>query len=238
MTSIPLSTATIQGYGSQPRGCQEISKIHLEYDIDSDAAEIEARIPATTSNHGYYVISVRVQSDGSRILGTRCTCPVGGYMAKCKHVHKVLCRIAESVSRPISGPDQAHLAQVARRNRLVQQMQHASVYIAFACKSEIDSGSDFRRSFYVKDSFDQEVLGVFFSKKQANQCAKEYVQNELGHDIDEDEDDGDEEMSEDDDDDESFVFDGSDIGEYEDNAFDKVWVEQRAIEDASPRFHK
>ena len=46
-------------------------------------------------------------------------------------------------------------------------------------------------------------------------------------------------MSDEDDDDEaSFVFDGSDIGEYEDNAFDKVWVEQRAIEDASPHFHK
>ena len=107
-------------------------------------------------------------------------------MAKCKHVHKVLCRIAESSSRPIGGPDQSHLAHVEKRQRLAEQMEHGSVYIAFACKSEMDSGSDFRRSFYVKESFDQEVLGVFFSKKQANQCAKEYVQNELGHEIDDD----------------------------------------------------
>ena len=52
-------------------------------------------------------------------------------------------------------------------------------------------------------------------------------------------------MDEDDDDDEAddeeepFVFDGSDFGEYDDeNAFDKVWVERRAIQDASSQFHE
>jgi len=120
-------------------------------------------------------------------------------------------------------------------------MEHASVYIALSCKSEIDSGSDYRRSYFIKENFDQQILGVFFSKSLANECAKNYVRDDLEYDLGEDDDDMDEEEEEevDSDDEECFNWDSSDFGEYDDNnAFDKVWVEQRAIEDASPRFRR
>ena len=84
---------------------------------------------------------------------------------------------------PIRGPSQRVLQRAARRQQYLDQMERASVYIALACKSELDSGSDFRRSYYVKDNFDQKILGVFFSLAQANQCAKEYCRDELGHEV-------------------------------------------------------
>ena len=237
MTSIPLSIDTIQAYAgraSRHEPCEEISKIHLEYDIDSNVV-IEARIPARAFTQSYFVIS----PDGSSILESRCTCPAATMDAKrCEHIHKVLCRIADSPSQPISGPGQAHLSLAARRNRLAQQMENASVYVAFTCKSEEDSFSDYRRSWLLKDNFDQEVIGVFFSKKRVIQCDRDYVQHELGHDIGEEDDDGsDDHMSDDNDDDDSFVFDGS-MHDYEGQSFHKVWIERRAIEDASPNFHK
>lgn len=241
MTSIPLTANTIQSYlgGESFNYCQEISSIHLEYDVEQDVANVQASIPASTTNRGSYEIAVSLRSNGRSILGSSCSCPVG---YRCKHIYKVLCRIARSAQEPIHGPDQHHRARAARQRRLADQMEHASVFIAFTCKSELDSGSDYRRSYFVKDNFDQQVLGVFFSKRQANQCAKEYVQDELGYDVDDeymDDDEDDDEMDDADDDTASFVWDGSDDGLYDDgNEFDKVWVERRAVEDASQQFHR
>jgi len=232
MSRIPLGKKTISAYcgGNRYNACQDISSIHVQYDVDEGFAKVEASIPATTSRQGFYQILVKVRPDGRRIKATSCTCPVG---YKCKHIHKVLCRISQSPQNPIPGPSREHREREARRQRLADQMEHASVYIALACKSELDSGSDFRRSYFVKDNFDQQILGVFFSKKEANRCAKNFLE------WDDDEEDMEEDESMDSDDEETFVYDGSDDGDYdEENAFQKVWVEQRAIEDASPRFHK
>jgi hypothetical protein len=108
---------------------------------------------------------------------------------------------------------------------------------------------------FLKESFDQDILGIFFSLAKANQCAKAYVRDELGHGIDDDSDeDNSEEAEEDhdddddsnDDDDDSNGSDDSDCDEefawedenYEGHEFDKVWVESYAIGDASRKFHK
>eukprot|EP00544_Gedaniella_sp_CCMP2646_P015571 CAMPEP_0202505236 /NCGR_PEP_ID=MMETSP1361-20130828/46699_1 /ASSEMBLY_ACC=CAM_ASM_000849 /TAXON_ID=210615 /ORGANISM="Staurosira complex sp., Strain CCMP2646" /LENGTH=233 /DNA_ID=CAMNT_0049138925 /DNA_START=43 /DNA_END=741 /DNA_ORIENTATION=- len=233
MTSIPLQGFTIVAYaGNQHNPCREISNIHLE-NKDGGTARVLARIPASSTRQEHYEVSVSLRSNGSEILGSSCTCPIGH---RCKHIYKVLCRIAEQ--EPIGGPDLETRQREARRAQYVytSQMEHASVYIAFTCQSESDSGSDFRRSYYTKENFDQEVLGVFFSKANANECAKTYVCEVLGgYNVDDDND-----MSDDKNDsydEEEFVWDGSDFGEYdgEMNAFTKVWVEQRAIEDASRR---
>lgn len=240
MTNIPLRRATIHAYmGSNDfNSCRSISNIHLR-NQNNGTATVIARIPASSTRQGHYEINVTLRTNGSEILWSSCTCPIG---YRCKHVYKVLCRLAEA--EPIGGPDPETLQREARRQRIANQMEHASVYIAFTCKSELDSGSDYRRSYYIKDNFDQEVLGVFFSKANANECAKAYVRDELGYEIDEhddDEHDDDDEMEEENDSDDelSFVWDASDLGEYDDmNAFDKVWVERRAIEDASRHFHR
>jgi hypothetical protein len=68
-------------------------------------------------------------------------------------------------------------------------MRRASVCIARVCKSEFDSGSDYRRSYFAMDNYDQEILGVFFSNSQANQCAKKYVKKDLSHNFPDDDDD-------------------------------------------------
>ena len=237
MTSIPLQYATIRSYlgTTDFNSCQEISRIHLEYNVDRNEAEVEARIPAATTRQGEYRISVRVRPNGSAILGSRCSCPVG---SKCKHIFKVLRRVARSSQEPICGPAPGH-SRADRRaasRRRSEMLEHASVYLACACKSELDSGSDFMVSMYVKDNYDQEILGVFFSKQMANQCAKEHVL-ELGYELDAEDNEEDEDL--DSDDEENFVWDGSDFGECNDeNSFDKVWVERHAIEDASRRFHR
>ena len=158
-------------------------------------------------------------------------------------INKVLHRIRNSRESPIPGPSQQQIQQ--QINRAAQFRRGAYVYLAITSKSEVDSGSDYRYSQNINDNYDQEILGVFFSLTAANQCAKYYVQNELGQDADEDDDRGDEMDDEKDDEDdneddlEEFCWDGSDKGVYEEgvNAYCKVWVECRAIDDATPRFH-
>lgn len=239
MTSIPLTSAAIKAFIGQEgfNPSQDITSIHATCATNSNVVEVEARIPASTTRQGHYTVTVRLQNDESpSILGGGCTCPIG---YKCKHIYKVLRRVKQSCQNPIQGPSAAHLARVARHRQLAEQMDHASVYIAYTCKSQLDSGSDYRRSYYTIDSFEQETLGVFFSKRAANQRAKEYVRDFLtaGNYEEEDEDD----MYDSDEDAETFVYDESDLGEYCDdypNAFRKVWIERQAIEDASPRFRK
>ena len=221
MTTIPLQVATIHRYMRETRfrPCEDIENVFLR--IEGGDAKVTARIPASSTRYGHYTIKARVQLDGTAIQSANCTCPIG---LRCKHINKVLLHIAGQV--PIGGPDAENLQREERRRQYNRQMQHASVYLALACKSESDSGSDYRRSYYTKDNYDQEVLGVFFSPRQAVQCARAHVE-ELGYEI-----------GEDDDDEEHFEFDSEEIGEYdEDNASDRVWIEQFAIEDASPRFH-
>jgi hypothetical protein len=124
-------------------------------------------------------------------------------------------------------------------------IKHASVYMATACKSEFDSGcgSNYCRSYYVKEKYNQQILVVFFSAAAANACAKAYRNKLCGDDDeedDDDDDDNDEENSDIDDDDlELFCYDGSDDHKFDDQyGFDKVWVERRAINDASRDFHR
>lgn len=235
MTSIPLQPRTIRRYlgGDRFNSCQNISNIHLQFDDNSFEATVEARIPASTTRQPHYTIKIQLRNDGSEILHSSCTCPIG---ARCKHIHKVLCRIADSPVDPIKGLDREIQAHRAKCRRLADQMEHASVYIAFHCMSECDSGSDYRRSYWVKEKFDEEILGVFFSKALANQCAREYVRDELGVEMDDDDEDDEDDDADDEEDAGSYVYDGEDCPEG--NSFDKVWVERRAIEDASPRFRK
>lgn len=242
MSIIPLTTRTVQTYMGAGKAsfnfCHEISKIHVTFSLDDDyddnsIAEIEARIPGSSTRTPFYVISVSIQMDASRhahISQSRCTCPIG---YRCKHINKVLHRIADSQNRPIPPPDREQVAREARRNRIANLMDRgANVYIALACKSEVDSGSDYGRSYHIKESFDQEILGVFFSAAPANQCAKDYVHNDLGYEEDEEEFELDEEEVGD------YYFDSSDTDVFgQDDYVDKVWVESRAIEDASQHFH-
>lgn len=190
---------------------------------------VQAKIPAASTRQGMYDITMYIRPSGSEILDAFCTCPVS---RKCKHIHKVLKRVEQSVQNPIPGPGLAARARRrAEAQRRADMLEHASVYIAFTCKSEVDSGSDFRRSMYAKESFEQEILGVFFSKQQANQCAKNYVEENFEEEEEEEQEEEEYEF----DDDESFVWEDENCEGME---FDKVWVERRAIEDASPRFRK
>jgi hypothetical protein len=237
MTNIPLNRATIGAYVGCNRfnSCREISRIHLEYDSGhAQFANVEAWIPASTSPKGNYKIIARVASNGSHIVQTGCTCPVGHM---CKHINKVLCRLAGPL--PIGGPDQHTLQERARKYQAALRVEHASVYMAIACKSEFDSGSDYNRSNYIKENYDKQILGIFFSLAAANACAKAH-RNELCGGDDEEDDDLDIDDDDDDDDDlELFCYDGSDDHNFDDqNGFDKVWVERRAIQDASRDFHR
>eukprot|EP01116_Phalansterium_solitarium_P007332 TRINITY_DN1995_c1_g2_i1.p1 TRINITY_DN1995_c1_g2~~TRINITY_DN1995_c1_g2_i1.p1 ORF type:complete len:156 (-),score=31.24 TRINITY_DN1995_c1_g2_i1:171-608(-) len=65
------------------------------------------------------------------------------------------------------------------------------VFVVVYFVSEFDSGSDYRRSRYTKENYDQSVLKVFRSRDDANRFAIDYMKYdilELDSDDDEDED--------------------------------------------------
>ena len=232
MTSICLQKATIDAYMGEERFnvCDDISRIHIA--VNGSEARVKACIPGSSTRRTY-VIDVTVRTNGQSILRTSCTCPVG---YKCKHINKVLYRIRSSQTNPISGPSRHQI------NGAAQIQRGACVYLAITSKSEADSGSDYRYSRYIKDNFDQEILGIFFSLATANRCAKSYLENELGQDVDEDDemDDKEDDKEDDEEDLEEFFWDGSDEGIFDEDdcdAYNKVWVKCHAIEDASTRFH-
>lgn len=228
MTTIPLRSQTIKNYmGNQSfNGCQKISRIHVTRTWNG-MFNVEARIPGSTTSSSYYEIQVMI-SPQCQIVGSSCSCPV---VYRCKHINKVLLRIRNSKNSPIPSPSREHLeAQRRIRTQQIQIARGACVYIAYACKSE-PGGGDFSYSPSTKDNFDEETLGVFFSRRQANVCAKNYIINAL------------ELLDDDDFDDEAmdyynFEYDGQEYG-HEPSGYGyyhKVWVECKAIEDASPTF--
>jgi hypothetical protein len=140
----------------------------------------------------------------------------------------------ESTKRIIA-PNPVYIERDAKRRRTENlKQQDIYVYVVLTCKSEGDSGSDYRYSAQVKDNFDQEILGIYFTLTKANKCAKEHVA-ELNDDEEEEDDD-------DDDDNEDvnlYTWSGDEDEEKcMEDSYSKVWVEKRPIEDASIAFHK
>lgn len=206
MTTINLTSDIIRAYlgNKNYRGCQDIEDIFCRDATNNGEIKVMAKIPASSTRQGSYSICVEVTRSGDEIKRTTCTCPI---LRKCKHIAKILHRIRESRHIPIPGPSKKVLELEAKAQRYSDKLNHASVYVAIACKSELDSGSDFRRSMFVKDNVDQEILGLFFSLKAANQCARDHlaeIEDENGDDED-DEDDG---MGLDSDDEDYFCYDG------------------------------
>jgi hypothetical protein len=226
MTTIDLKPETIQTYMNLEEerkfnGCKEIQSIFCREDTPSQLI-VEAQIPSLSPPFTPYTICVIVEKDGSVIHRTSCNCPVG---SKCKHINKVLQRIVDSTNNPI-------LKQQPSRKRKADTS--ASVYIAFAYEyfeyaDNLNNGSDL---YCIDESEGYEILGVFLSKRAANRCAKERAYPLDEPDEDEDDDDSlDIGLFEFCDDDPTEGFDRSDM------TFEKVWVECRTIEDASPEFH-
>lgn len=83
MASIPLTQIAIESYigGGRFNACQAIKYIHVQYDIERNLANIEAHIPASTTNQGDYKISVQLETDRGSIRRASCNCPIGH---KCK----------------------------------------------------------------------------------------------------------------------------------------------------------
>lgn len=229
MTTINLKPATVLTYlgvDNKFNGCREIQSIFCREDTPSRFA-VEARIPAISTHFTPYTIRVIVEKDGSAIHSTSCNCPVG---YKCKHINKVLHRIVDSPKNPLL--ERPSLKRKAETN--------AIVYIAFACKyyEYVGGPDDGRDRFFIDENEGYEILGMFFSKRAANRCAKEraYADEDESEEDDEDEDDDSVDASlfnftSHDESDESYKY--YDDGDF---TFDKVWVERRTIEDASPDF--
>ncbi|CAB9523026.1 expressed unknown protein [Seminavis robusta] len=229
MASIRLTNNTIRSYlgGGRFHGSQAIVAISCRsVQNDDSMACVDAYVPSSTGERTYNV-SVRVRRDGSEIQSTSCTCPKGG---PCKHIHRVLYRIRSSRRDPIPGPSAETLVREAQRRKYGVQVDYGTVFLAMACQSEIDSGSDFGEPTPEKSNVDQKILGVFLSKRKANQCAREYL---LGVEakMENDSDDADSDSEE------TFWYDGSDDVDFElENMFPKVWVERRIVEDATLPF--
>lgn len=117
MSSIPLTLTAIESYigGGRSNACHAIKYIHVQYDIERNLANIEAHIPASTTNQGDYKISVQLETGRGSIRRASWNCPIGH---KCKHIYKVLHRIEKSNQYLIPGPSEQVTEQDARRQRL------------------------------------------------------------------------------------------------------------------------
>jgi hypothetical protein len=104
------------------------------------------------------------------------------------------------------------------------------------CKSEFDSGSDYKYSRHCKDKYDEEILGIFFSLAAANRCARARYCEMCDEDGDEEEEE-DEEDEEDEDEDSNEPFTWEQEVPEEGNEVSRIYVEQRHVEDASDNFH-
>lgn len=195
--------------------------------------------PARETSFGTNDSSCRSQSSRfyhkpAQLRDFRASSPSGNFdlqfLLHLSRYAQMLYRIHQSREIPIPSPSAQHLDRVARRQRLADQMEHASVFVAFACKSELDSGSDYYRSRFIRGKYDQKVLGVLFSLAKTNRRAKEYVREDLGHEIDDD-------VGDEDDDECEFDWDDENNGPDAENEYNKVWVDRFAIEDASRHFH-
>ena len=209
---------------------------HGVEDAADDEVIVEAEFNAQSSNQGVYNVKLTALRQNGLLISSSCSCPIGE-SGHCKHA----CRLIElAITQHI--PVNPVYLQRSRKRRRQQDLiaQGVSCYIALASKSELDSGSDWNYARSVKDNYDQKILGIFFSRRAANKRAKEMAA-ELGWEDDEDEDeneDGDEDEDGNGEDDELFIWSNEEDPDLDEQFFEKVWVEERPIEDASAQFHK
>jgi hypothetical protein len=200
-----------------------MDSIHSTVGADDEKITIEAVFTAQPSNQGKYDVKIVANSATGEILSTTCSCPVRGC---CEHC----CRVLRESTRQIIVPNPMYIEQDAKRRRTESLKQQAiAVFVIITCKSEPDSGSDYKRRRDVKDNLDQDILGIYFTRTNANKFAKKYAMELQG---------GIEEEDEDDDDEDTDLFSWIDKDGCEAHSCSKVWVEERPIEDASKEFHR
>ena len=180
--------------------------------------------------------SVRIRSDlGGSITKMVCTCPDNRGRA-CKHICAVLERL-----RDREAERRAAAREASKRRAQLERMERASVFVVYYDKSEVDSGSDYRYSDTIPDSFDTETLGVFLKRSNANECANEKVKelrDERFDDEDFEEYGGNRATADEDDDDEDdFLWEGTGPDDVGRSITDRVYVRRFAIEDPSADFH-
>ena len=180
--------------------------------------KLEALCRGITAGSMY---TVKCRGTGCKVTGSGCNCLDSHKRGNgCKHVCAVLLEVV----------DYEEEARIAKAE--VRKKKKCGVYVALKAFSDSDSGSDYRFSGMHKENYNFEVLGIYFNLKNANQRAHEEVTKIAGYD----------ENGEDDDEDEN---EGTELYSWEDDrppddAFSgvpRVWVEHRAVEDPSRRFH-
>ena len=175
--------------------------------------------------------SVRIRSDlGGSITKMVCTCPDNRGRA-CKHICAVLERL-----RDREAERRAAAREASKRRAQLERMERASVFVVYYDKSEVDSGSDYRYSETIPDSFDAETLGVFLKRCNANECARGKVEELRDEGTEYFEENGGV-ISEDDDDGDDFLWEGTRSDDVGRSINDRVYVCQYAIEDPSAEFH-
>ena len=175
--------------------------------------------------------SVRIRSDlGGSITKMVCTCPDNRGRA-CKHICAVLERL-----RDREAERRAAAREASKRRAQLERMERASVFVVYYDKSEVDSGSDYRYSETIPDSFDAETLGVFLKRSNANECAIEKV-DELRDEGTEYFEENGGSLPEDDADEDDFLWEGTGPDDVGRSITDRVYVRRYAIEDPSAEFH-
>lgn len=171
--------------------------------------------------------SVRIRSDlGGSITKMVCTCSDNRGRA-CKHICAVLERL-----RDREAERRAAAREASKRRAQLERMERASVFVVYYDKSEVDSGSDYRYSETIPDSFDAETLGVFLKRCNANECARGKVEELRDEGTEYFEENGGVSAGG-----EDFLWEGTGPDDVGRSITDRVYVRRYAIEDPSAEFH-
>ena len=215
-----------QGYCDCAYDCiAEVRITSFRFERADDHLSCRARCRGTSD------YSIRIRADlGGSITKMVCTCPDNRGSA-CKHICAVLERL-----RDREAERRAAARKASARRAQLEKMERASVFVVYYDKSEVDSGSDYRYSDTIPDSFDAETLGVFLKRSNANECAREKV-DELRDEGTEYFEENGGSLPEEDADEDDFLWEGTGPDDVGRSITDRVYVRRFAIEDPSAEFH-
>jgi hypothetical protein len=209
-----------------------------------------------SSDFGRWHVTCSVQDVKGMIHTVACSGGMGGKdfssicacssrtnsLATCQHAFTVLLALVDKEEEGRRKKNE-QLNKSIRRNKKKRTMEdvevtpQAAVYIVLQALSEPERGYSYDDA---KENYNPEILGVFFTLRQANQCAKEAIQELKGSNFHSDDDEASNSSCDtaDEDDCSPIQWKSKEPPLDTSSGIPTVWVEHHDVQDASKRFRR
>jgi hypothetical protein len=207
-----------------------------------------------SSDFGRWHVTCSVQDSKGRIQTVACSGGIGGKdfssycacssgtnsLATCEHAFTVLLALVDKEEEERRKKnDQLNNNNIRRNNKRtmedVEEAPQAAVYIVLQAFTDPERGYSYEDA---KENYNPQILGVFFTLRQANQCAKEAIQELKGHSHSDDEASTGSDDTADENDSSPIQWKRKDPPMDTSSGIPTVWVEHHDIQDASKRFRR